>query len=50
MAMAVQAVAAVGSIDYPERWPTLLSQLVQALASQNAVLVEGVLRCLTLLL
>jgi hypothetical protein len=45
---ASMVIAAVGSFDFPERWPDLLQNLILAINSDNANFVQGGLRCLVL--
>jgi hypothetical protein len=41
-------IAAVGTFDFPERWPDLLQNLILSINSDNPNFVQGGLRCLVL--
>ena len=46
---AAMVVAAVGRVDFPARWPSLLSDLVACLGSPHQPLAAGALKCLDIL-
>ena len=41
------AISAIARWDWPDEWPDLFNQLVQAVASGNPCLVHGAMRVLT---
>ena len=41
------AISAMARWDWPDEWPDLFNQLVQAVASGNPCLVHGAMRVLT---
>ncbi len=46
---AAMVVASVGRVDFPAKWPSLLTDLVACLASPNKLLSTGALKCLDFL-
>lgn len=38
------AITAIGAEDFPEKWPDLIPQMVEKMASQNFHIINGVLQ------
>eukprot|EP00808_Paulinella_micropora_P024858 g56499.t1 len=42
------SMVAISDFDFPEKWPSLLTDLVKAIGGSNAALAQGVLQCLSI--